>query len=211
MQIWNHGLVVGVWWVKKQNIHDSVTVITTPFLYLALNSLNIDLLQYPYRDMDISKEVVLHLIHITINTLNAQYHSCRPHASAGPLYSDNSNISRYSEKEKGKIIIYIVCIGNHRVQYTFCTLILKWFLLSWLVLQRRIACLMNQTSMTLQLEQAARNHRPSLPGLSGLEAASQSSISLWTLMLNEVGVRIVSSKCFGCLTLLTGSLLLLLT
>ncbi len=57
--------------------------------------------QYPYRDMDGSK-VVLHLIHITINTLNAQYHSCRPHATAGPLYSDNSNMSRYSEKEKGK-------------------------------------------------------------------------------------------------------------
>lgn len=56
--------------------------------------------QYPYRDMDGSK-VVLHLIHITINTLNAQYHSCRPHATAGPLYSDNSNMSRYSEKEKG--------------------------------------------------------------------------------------------------------------
>lgn len=57
--------------------------------------------QYPYRDMDGSK-VVLHLIHITINTLNAQYHSCRPHATAGPLYSDNSNMSRYSEKEKGE-------------------------------------------------------------------------------------------------------------
>lgn len=56
--------------------------------------------QYPYRDMDGSK-VVIHLIHITINTLNAQYHSCRPHATAGPLYSDNSNMSRYSEKEKG--------------------------------------------------------------------------------------------------------------
>lgn len=51
--------------------------------------------------MDMSKDVVLHLIHITINTLNAQYHSCRSHVSAGPLYSDNSNISRYSEKEKG--------------------------------------------------------------------------------------------------------------
>lgn len=51
--------------------------------------------------MDNSK-LVLHLIHITINTLNAQYHSCRPHAAAGPLYSDNSNISRYSEKEKGR-------------------------------------------------------------------------------------------------------------
>ncbi|KAB0402419.1 hypothetical protein E2I00_001401 [Balaenoptera physalus] len=55
--------------------------------------------QYPYRDCDISK-VLLHLIHITVNTLNAQYHSCKPHATAGPLYSDNSNISRYSEKEK---------------------------------------------------------------------------------------------------------------
>lgn len=51
--------------------------------------------------MDGSK-VVVHLIHITINTLNAQYHSCRPHATAGPLYSDNSNMSRYSEKEKGE-------------------------------------------------------------------------------------------------------------
>lgn len=50
--------------------------------------------------MDGSK-IVLHLIHITINTLNAQYHSCRPHSTAGPLYSDNSNMSRYSEKEKG--------------------------------------------------------------------------------------------------------------
>lgn len=56
--------------------------------------------QYPYRDCDVSK-ILLHLIHITVNTLNAQYHSCKPHATAGPLYSDNSNISRYSEKEKG--------------------------------------------------------------------------------------------------------------
>ena len=54
--------------------------------------------------MDGSK-VVLHLIHITINTLNAQYHSCRPHATAGPLYSDNSNMSRYSEKEKGGTLL----------------------------------------------------------------------------------------------------------
>ena len=52
--------------------------------------------------MDGSK-IILHLIHITINTLNAQYHSCRPHATAGPLYSDNSNMSRYSEKEKGEL------------------------------------------------------------------------------------------------------------
>ncbi|KAM9466038.1 protein unc-79 homolog isoform 1-T1 [Clarias gariepinus] len=65
-----------------------------------LKALLVILYKYPYRDMDVSKEVVLHLIHITINTLNAQYHSCRPHASAGPLYSDTSNISRYSEKEK---------------------------------------------------------------------------------------------------------------
>ncbi|XP_076833951.1 protein unc-79 homolog isoform X2 [Brachyhypopomus gauderio] len=65
-----------------------------------LKALLVILYKYPYRDMDVSKEVVLHLIHITINTLNAQYHSCRPHASAGPLYSDNSNVSRYSEKEK---------------------------------------------------------------------------------------------------------------
>uniref|UniRef100_I3KW79 Unc-79 homolog, NALCN channel complex subunit n=1 Tax=Oreochromis niloticus TaxID=8128 RepID=I3KW79_ORENI len=67
-----------------------------------LKALLVILYKYPYRDMDGSK-VVLHLIHITINTLNAQYHSCRPHATAGPLYSDNSNISRYSEKEKGEI------------------------------------------------------------------------------------------------------------
>ncbi|KAJ8399183.1 hypothetical protein AAFF_G00415620 [Aldrovandia affinis] len=64
-----------------------------------LKGLLVILYKYPYRDMDVSK-VVLHLIHITVNTLNAQYHSCRPHATAGPLYSDNSNISRYSEKEK---------------------------------------------------------------------------------------------------------------
>ncbi|KAM9708502.1 protein unc-79 homolog isoform 8-T8 [Menidia menidia] len=64
-----------------------------------LKALLVILYKYPYRDMDGSK-VVLHLIHITINTLNAQYHSCRPHSAAGPLYSDNSNISRYSEKEK---------------------------------------------------------------------------------------------------------------
>ncbi|XP_029982619.1 protein unc-79 homolog isoform X3 [Sphaeramia orbicularis] len=64
-----------------------------------LKALLVILYKYPYRDMDGSK-VVLHLIHITINTLNAQYHSCRPHATAGPLYSDNSNMSRYSEKEK---------------------------------------------------------------------------------------------------------------
>lgn len=57
--------------------------------------------QYPYRDCDISK-VLLHLIHITVNTLNAQYHSCKPHAAAGPLYSDNSNVSRYSGKSKGR-------------------------------------------------------------------------------------------------------------
>ncbi|XP_028292965.1 protein unc-79 homolog isoform X5 [Gouania willdenowi] len=64
-----------------------------------LKALLVILYKYPYRDMDGSK-VVVHLIHITINTLNAQYHSCRPHATAGPLYSDNSNMSRYSEKEK---------------------------------------------------------------------------------------------------------------
>ncbi|XP_041828029.1 protein unc-79 homolog isoform X4 [Melanotaenia boesemani] len=64
-----------------------------------LKALLVILYKYPYRDMDGSK-VVLHLIYITINTLNAQYHSCRPHAATGPLYSDNSNISRYSEKEK---------------------------------------------------------------------------------------------------------------
>uniref|UniRef100_A0A668ABL4 Unc-79 homolog, NALCN channel complex subunit n=1 Tax=Myripristis murdjan TaxID=586833 RepID=A0A668ABL4_9TELE len=67
-----------------------------------LKALLVILYKYPYRDMDGSK-IVIHLIHITINTLNAQYHSCRPHATAGPLYSDNSNMSRYSEKEKGDI------------------------------------------------------------------------------------------------------------
>ncbi|XP_037687930.1 protein unc-79 homolog isoform X3 [Choloepus didactylus] len=64
-----------------------------------LKALLVILYKYPYRDCEISK-VLLHLIHITVNTLNAQYHSCKPHATAGPLYSDNSNISRYSEKEK---------------------------------------------------------------------------------------------------------------
>ncbi|XP_071069823.1 protein unc-79 homolog isoform X8 [Dasypus novemcinctus] len=67
-----------------------------------LKALLVILYKYPYRDCEISK-VLLHLIHITVNTLNAQYHSCKPHATAGPLYSDNSNISRYSEKEKGEI------------------------------------------------------------------------------------------------------------
>ncbi|XP_029095596.1 protein unc-79 homolog isoform X4 [Monodon monoceros] len=67
-----------------------------------LKALLVILYKYPYRDCDISK-VLLHLIHITANTLNAQYHSCKPHAAAGPLYSDNSNVSRYSEKEKGEI------------------------------------------------------------------------------------------------------------
>ncbi|KAJ6661828.1 hypothetical protein lerEdw1_012999 [Lerista edwardsae] len=64
-----------------------------------LKALLVILYKYPYRDCETSK-VMLHLIHITVNTLNAQYHSCKPHASAGPLYSDNSNVSRYSEKEK---------------------------------------------------------------------------------------------------------------
>ncbi|KAM4664558.1 LOW QUALITY PROTEIN: protein unc-79 homolog [Discoglossus pictus] len=64
-----------------------------------LKALLVILYKYPYRETDLSK-IVLHLIHITVNTLNAQYHSCKPHATAGPLYSDNSNISRYSEKEK---------------------------------------------------------------------------------------------------------------
>uniref|UniRef100_A0A8C4SQE2 Unc-79 homolog, NALCN channel complex subunit n=1 Tax=Erpetoichthys calabaricus TaxID=27687 RepID=A0A8C4SQE2_ERPCA len=67
-----------------------------------LKTLLVILYKYHYREADISK-IVLHLIHITINTLNAQYHSCKPHATAGPLYSDNSNASRYSEKEKGEI------------------------------------------------------------------------------------------------------------
>ncbi|KAM9293856.1 protein unc-79 homolog isoform 2-T2 [Gastrophryne carolinensis] len=64
-----------------------------------LKALIVILYKYPYREADLSK-IVLHLIYITVNTLNAQYHSCKPHATAGPLYSDNSNISRYSEKEK---------------------------------------------------------------------------------------------------------------
>nr|XP_051682389.1 protein unc-79 homolog isoform X3 [Oryctolagus cuniculus] len=67
-----------------------------------LKALLVILYKYPYRDCEISK-LLLHLIHITVNTLNAQYHSCKPHATAGPLYSDSSNISRYSEKEKGEI------------------------------------------------------------------------------------------------------------
>ncbi|XP_034274265.1 protein unc-79 homolog isoform X1 [Pantherophis guttatus] len=66
-----------------------------------LKALLVILYKYPYRDCDISK-IVLSLIHITINTLNAQYHSCKPHATAGPLYTDNSNVSRYSEKEKAE-------------------------------------------------------------------------------------------------------------
>lgn len=80
--------------------------------------------QYPYRDCEISK-IVLHLIHITVNTLNAQYHSCKPHATAGPLYSDNSNISRYSEKEKGILNTFIYLIVTdliHEVSETFS----KW-------------------------------------------------------------------------------------
>ncbi|XP_069772299.1 protein unc-79 homolog isoform X2 [Narcine bancroftii] len=64
-----------------------------------LKSLLVILYKYPYRDSDVSK-IVLHLIYITINTLNAQYHSCKPHSAAGPLYIDNSNMSKYSEKEK---------------------------------------------------------------------------------------------------------------
>ncbi|XP_076777453.1 protein unc-79 homolog isoform X12 [Arvicanthis niloticus] len=67
-----------------------------------LKALLVILYKYPYRDCDVSK-TLLHLIHITVNTLNAQYHSCKPHATAGPLYTDNSNVSRYSEKEKGEI------------------------------------------------------------------------------------------------------------
>ncbi|XP_029396534.1 protein unc-79 homolog isoform X11 [Mus pahari] len=67
-----------------------------------LKALLVILYKYPYRDCDVSK-TLLHLIHITVNTLNAQYHSCKPHAAAGPLYTDSSNISRYSEKEKGEI------------------------------------------------------------------------------------------------------------
>uniref|UniRef100_A0A803SXG5 Unc-79 homolog, NALCN channel complex subunit n=1 Tax=Anolis carolinensis TaxID=28377 RepID=A0A803SXG5_ANOCA len=67
-----------------------------------LKALLVILYKYPYRDCEISK-IMLHLIHITVNTLNAQYHSCKPHATAGPLYSDNSNVNRYSEKEKGEI------------------------------------------------------------------------------------------------------------
>ncbi|XP_069494073.1 protein unc-79 homolog isoform X6 [Ambystoma mexicanum] len=64
-----------------------------------LKALLVILYKYPYMDPELGK-IMLHLIYITVNTLNAQYHSCKPHATAGPLYSDNSNISRYSEKEK---------------------------------------------------------------------------------------------------------------
>ncbi|XP_069064328.1 protein unc-79 homolog [Pleurodeles waltl] len=66
-----------------------------------LKALLVILYKYPYMDPELGK-IMLHLIYITVNTLNAQYHSCKPHASAGPLYSDNSNISRYSEKEKAE-------------------------------------------------------------------------------------------------------------
>lgn len=120
-QMWLKALLVILY---KVLFHSSVSVFTFRSCFLFMKSLANDFLicvlslrrnkqglswfffsllfaqQYPYRDMDGSK-VVLHLIHITINTLNAQYHSCRPHATAGPLYSDNSNMSRYSEKEKG--------------------------------------------------------------------------------------------------------------
>ncbi|XP_053745723.1 protein unc-79 homolog isoform X16 [Panthera pardus] len=78
-----------------------------------LKALLVILYKYPYRDCDISK-VLLHLIHITVNTLNAQYHSCKPHATAGPLYSDNSNISRYSEKEKGNADSLLFTLDEHR-------------------------------------------------------------------------------------------------
>nr|XP_033809162.1 protein unc-79 homolog [Geotrypetes seraphini] len=67
-----------------------------------LKALLVILYKYPYRESDLSK-TVLHLVYITVNTLNAQYHSCKHHATTattGPPYSDNSNISRYSEKEK---------------------------------------------------------------------------------------------------------------
>nr|DBA14703.1 TPA: hypothetical protein GDO54_005634 [Pyxicephalus adspersus] len=64
-----------------------------------LKALLVILYKYPYREGELMK-TVLNLISITICTLNAQYHSCKAHATAGPLYSDNSNISRYSEKEK---------------------------------------------------------------------------------------------------------------
>uniref|UniRef100_A0A3Q4GRJ4 Unc-79 homolog, NALCN channel complex subunit n=1 Tax=Neolamprologus brichardi TaxID=32507 RepID=A0A3Q4GRJ4_NEOBR len=80
-------------WALKPHIRQMWLKALLVILYKVLNI---------FYYMDGSK-VVLHLIHITINTLNAQYHSCRPHATAGPLYSDNSNISRYSEKEKGEI------------------------------------------------------------------------------------------------------------
>ncbi|XP_054989624.1 protein unc-79 homolog isoform X12 [Sorex araneus] len=78
-----------------------------------LKALLVILYKYPYRDCEISKGL-LHLIHITVNTLNAQYHSCKPHATAGPLYSDNSNISRYSEKEKGNADSLLFTLDEHR-------------------------------------------------------------------------------------------------
>ncbi|TRY55538.1 hypothetical protein DNTS_003662, partial [Danionella cerebrum] len=80
--------------------HCSLWALKTHIRQRWLRALLVILYKYPYREMEMSRDVVLHLIHITINTLNAQFHSCRPHVSAGPLYSDNSNISRYSEKEK---------------------------------------------------------------------------------------------------------------
>lgn len=85
-------------------IQEEKLVFKTIFLSSFIN-------QYPYRDCEVSK-IVLHLIHITVNTLNAQYHSCKPHATAGPLYSDNSNISRYSEKEKGILSILVSILAN---------------------------------------------------------------------------------------------------
>lgn len=85
--------------------------------------------QYPYRDCEISK-IVLHLIHITVNTLNAQYHSCKPHATAGPLYSDNSNISRYSEKEKGTFNT-LICVRVIDLIRWVLQMLQKWVNMVW--------------------------------------------------------------------------------
>uniref|UniRef100_UPI00358EFFB5 protein unc-79 homolog n=1 Tax=Myxine glutinosa TaxID=7769 RepID=UPI00358EFFB5 len=66
---------------------------------LWLKVLLVILYKYPYMEGDTCK-LVMHLIHITINTLDAQYHSCKSHPTAGPVCSDNSFTSKYSEKEK---------------------------------------------------------------------------------------------------------------
>uniref|UniRef100_A0A8C4PWE9 Unc-79 homolog, NALCN channel complex subunit n=1 Tax=Eptatretus burgeri TaxID=7764 RepID=A0A8C4PWE9_EPTBU len=76
---------------------------------LWLKVLLVILYKYPYMEGDTCK-LVMHLIHITMNTLDAQYHSCKPHPTAGPVCSDNSFTSKYSEKEKnGKLFTNTPC------------------------------------------------------------------------------------------------------